>query len=972
MKKTFSFVVFVALFLCNAFVVSSKSEHLLPKPQSITLNTTGVAFNLNRDVAIESNTDNYLLNKFLEETGCTVVDGASAVIKVNIVSSINGAHNHNLAEFPDEAYTLDINGDVVEITAITHTGVTRAAQTLIQLAEGYETTPQLEALTITDYPAFKLRGYMHDIGRSYISVEELKKEIELLARFKVNVFHWHLTENQGWRFETKLYPKLNTDSYSRYDGLYYTHEEAKEIQQLCIDNGMILIPEIDMPGHSQGFRKALGYDMQTDQGVETMKALLTEAVGVFDKCPYIHIGGDEVTITYNSGGKNFLTIMIDHVHSLGKKVITWNQPASGFTLNKESGVDLTHMWATRGTAVDGLPNIDSRYNYVNHFDVFADVVGIYKSNIYYEQKGTDKVAGFITALWNDRKTATQEDIVKQNNLYANALASVERAWCGGGKQYIEKGGTTLPNSGDEYEEFADWERRFLFHKNNSLKNEPIPYVKQTNVRWCITDAFPNYGDANKEFGPETEGLKESYVFEGKTYNTGMATGAGVYLRHTWGGTIPTYFSNPQSNTTAYAWTYVYSPIEQTVGALVEFQNYGRSEQDAAPNKGDWDRKGSRIWVNDEELLPPVWTNTGKSINNEVDLGNENFTARKPEVVELKEGWNKVFMKLPYNPNGLRLPKWMFTFVLTDIDGKDAVEGLIYSPNKCMDVAAEMVAASILEAKRYRNSVISESAPGYYPTALAVELNEKIEEIEKTLESADYDEAARNQQLAEIEEVLNSFKALLTAEAMNQPQTNTWYSLCTPNRASRYTTSKGVSEAIIGEAAMSVSAAWKFVERTDGKYNIVDYTGKAYVSPNSSNNTALKVLEQEPNSGWELKPADQLGTVIIVNGTVQFNQTNSGLGFKIYNWGNGSNTADAGCQFVVAEITDSTFIPTTVGINNVDFDEDIFSIVDGSLIINGNYNASLYDITGCKVNSFKPQSGIYILSVRNKNYKVLLK
>ena len=135
----------------------------------------------------------------------------------------------------------------------------------------------------------------------------------------------------------------------------------------------------------------------------------------------------------------------------------------------------------------------------------------------------------------------------------------------------------MPNSGDEHDEFVDWERRFLFHKAHSLKDEPIPYVKQTNVRWRITDAFPNGGNSAMVFAPETQGkaegtemMPETFTHEGKTYYTGMATGAGIYLRHTWGNnTIPTFYgSTNYSNSTAYAWTYVYSPETQTVGAQI--------------------------------------------------------------------------------------------------------------------------------------------------------------------------------------------------------------------------------------------------------------------------------------------------------------------------------------------------------------------------------------------------------------------
>lgn len=201
------------------------------------------------------------------------------------------------------------------------------------------------------------------------------------------------------------------------------------------------------------------------------------------------------------------------------------------------------MWATSGKVVKGVTNIDCRYNYTNHFDVYADLVGIYKSNIYYEQQGTNEVAGTISAAWNDTKTRTDADIVKQNNLYANVLASAERAWRGGGKQYIEKGGTLLPNSGEEFEEFADFERRFLFHKNHSLQNEPIAYVRQTNVRWRITDPFPNGGNKDLALPPETseaDVLPSSFVYNGQTYATHLATGAGIYLRHIWHPTLPSF------------------------------------------------------------------------------------------------------------------------------------------------------------------------------------------------------------------------------------------------------------------------------------------------------------------------------------------------------------------------------------------------------------------------------------------------
>ena len=114
------------------------------------------------------------------------------------------------------------------------------------------------------------------------------------------------------------------------------------------------------------------------------------------------------------------------------------------------------------------------------------------------------------------------------------------------------------------------------------------------------------------------------------------------------------------------------------------QNYGRSEQDLPPPAGKWDFRESRVWLNDTEILPPVWTNTHTVKSNEIPLGNENFEVRPPVSVHLKKGWNKVLLKLPvgkFSSSQVRLVKWMYTAVFVTPDGKDAVKGLIYSPDK---------------------------------------------------------------------------------------------------------------------------------------------------------------------------------------------------------------------------------------------------------------------------------------------------
>lgn len=916
-----SVLAFAALLLCLPLTLQAKVEHLLPKPQQVTV-TPGVAFALSGSVSInyaEGVAPCALLEEVFTENGCSIAQGGKAV-NVSYVQSIEGAHDYALHGYENEAYTLEITANTINITAVTATGVIRAAQTLAQLAEGYEGAKALEGLTMKDWPAFKLRGYMHDVGRSFISIEELIKQVELFSRFKINTFHWHMTENQAWRFEVKAYPQLtSSESMTRFPGQYYTQEDCKRLLAVAKKHGVIVIPEIDMPGHSEAFERAMGFGMQTEEGKAVLKKVIDEVVEVFAGVPYIHIGGDEVATT-----ADYLNEMLAYAESKSANVKggLWN-PINGIGQDALNHT-LAQMWGTRGYLASGKANIDCRYNYTNHFDVFADLVGIYKSNIYYHAQGTPEVAGAISGCWNDRKVADEVAIMAQNNVWANVIATAERAWMGGGKQYIDNmtntpanlkvdgghGGVMLPNSGDEYEEFKSWETRFLFHKANSLKGEPIPYVKQTNVRWRITDAFPNGGSETAVFGPETAGttaatdlLPEVYTHEGKTYYTGMATGAGIYLAHTWGNSIiDAYYKNPQFNHTAYAWTYVYSPEAQTVGAQIEFQNYSRSEQDGAAPAGKWDHFGSKIWVNGEEIAAPTWDNTGVSVNNkEVMLKNENFPGRKPIQVTLKQGWNKVFLKLPYFNKGYRLKKWMFTCVFTDTEGINAVEGLIYSPNQCMDEATEAVAAKISEIKRDRGAYVGTSV-GLWSETAAAALDAKVAEIEATY-SATMTAEERAAQVEALTAAWTAFQANLTAEYMNQPVSGNYYRMYTPLRANRYATGNGVDAAITGPTEATTKASiWKFVSRGDGSYDIINVADGTYISPASNNNAALKTVAAKPAAGWSIKPAENTGNVIVVSGTAQFNQQKDG-NLHLLNWGSGTNTTDDGCEYRLIDVTD---------------------------------------------------------------------
>ena len=666
MKRRFSS--FIGMILVCAVTMAQTSISLLPKPQ--LYKDTGKNFTMGK-VKLSTPVLRSEWEVFIMNAGGEIVEHSSSVIEVELVPSIEEARLNGA-----EAYRLSVSNKRIKIEAVTEQGVYWAMQTLRQLERKKGKRSSVAGCEIVDWPAFRIRGFMQDVGRSYISMEELKREIEILSRFKINVFHWHLTENQAWRLESKIFPMLN-DSVNtiRMLGKYYTLEEARDLVDFCKKHQVLLIPEIDMPGHSAAFVRAFRHDMQSPEGMKILKLLLDEVCETFD-VPYLHIGTDEVEFT----NPHFVPEMVAYVRSKGKKVISWN-PGWHY---KPGEIDMTHLWSYRGKAQPGIPAIDSKFHYLNHFDVFGDIVALYNSRIYDQAEGSEDIAGTILALWHDRLIDNEWNLVIENGLYPNMLAIAERAWRGGGTEYFDGLGTILPPEDTEaFKEFADFEKRMLWHKEHTFKGYPFAYVKQTNVKWNITDAFPNGGDMDKVFPPEQE-LKDIYHYNGNTYGVRQAMGAGIYLRHVWGDMVPAFYADPKENHTAYAYTWVYSPKDQEVGLWVEFQNYSRSEMDLAPLPGKWDYKGSRIWINGCEILPPVWTATHKVKSYEVPLGNENCVGRVPLAVHLNKGWNKVFLKLPigkFKMAETRLVKWMFTAVFVTPDGERAAEGLIYSPDK---------------------------------------------------------------------------------------------------------------------------------------------------------------------------------------------------------------------------------------------------------------------------------------------------
>ncbi len=580
---------------------------------------------------------------------------ANLQIEERLVNEVKGAKTQ------EEAYHLTIAKDRILLEATTPEGLYWGRQTIEQLKYTKKQKTYLPQCDITDWPAFRIRGFMHDAGRSFIPVEELEKEIHLLSRYKINTFHWHLTENQAWRLESKRYPQLTAaENMERDKGLFYTLDDARKVVECCKRHNMLLIPEIDMPGHSAAFERTFGCTMQSEQGIKILKDILDEVCMTFD-VPYIHIGTDEVQFT----NPDFVPQMVAYLHEKGKKVISWN-PGWNY---KPGEIDMTQLWSYRGKAQEGIPAIDCRFHYANHFDDYADLVALYNSRIYNKEEGSDDLAGCILAFWNDRYVDNIPQLLAENNFYPYMLTLAERAWRGGGNCYFDGKGTLLwDDEPEQLAAFTEFENRMLQQKNGWLEGEPFPYVCQTKMHWRITDAFPNGGDLQKSFPPE-EVEDTVFVFDGETYHTRMVTGNSIYLRHVWGTLVPGFFAQPQENHTAYATSWIYSPKERKTELRLEFQNYSRSESDLPPQQGTWDYKGSRAWLNGEEIMPPVWINEHQTRSNEIPLRNENCVARPPIEITLHKGWNKLMLKLPvgkFSTPETRLVKWMFTAAIIDV------------------------------------------------------------------------------------------------------------------------------------------------------------------------------------------------------------------------------------------------------------------------------------------------------------------
>lgn len=210
----------------------------------------------------------------------------------------------------DESYSLVINSDGIQINANTDLGILRSFETLFQLIAYDNNSYYFPCVEIQDEPRFKWRGLMIDACRHFMPVDVIKRNLKAMAMMKMNVFHWHLSEDQGVRIESSNFPKLQQLSS---DGFYYTKEQMKEIVQYAENLGIMVYPEFDIPGHSTAWFVAYpelaslqkeykiernwgifdaAFDPTNEKVYEFFDKLFGEMAEIFPS-PYFHIGGDE-------------------------------------------------------------------------------------------------------------------------------------------------------------------------------------------------------------------------------------------------------------------------------------------------------------------------------------------------------------------------------------------------------------------------------------------------------------------------------------------------------------------------------------------------------------------------------------------------------------------------------------------------------------------------------------------------------
>ncbi len=326
----FAVVLFTA---CRPAATVKGNLDVIPQPQEIVLARDTTPFIIDRSTTIVYPATNEKMHRTADFLATFIKEMTGTEIRVSdkekssnaIILAVDSTMGH------PEGYKLQITPEKVLLTGGSEAGVFYGIQTIhkaLPILKDGKVAAALPAGTVTDFPRFRYRGFMIDVGRHFFPVSYLKQMIDLMALHNINYFHWHLTEDQGWRIEIKKYPKLTEVGSKRdstiidwetkkFDGKphsgFYTQDEAREIVRYAADRFITVVPEIDLPGHTTAalasypelgctggpYKVLCSFGVfpdvlcaGNDQTLQFTKDVLDEIMDIFPS-EYIHIGGDE-------------------------------------------------------------------------------------------------------------------------------------------------------------------------------------------------------------------------------------------------------------------------------------------------------------------------------------------------------------------------------------------------------------------------------------------------------------------------------------------------------------------------------------------------------------------------------------------------------------------------------------------------------------------------------------------------------
>ena len=448
--------------------------NMIPKP--VKTIATNNAFGLDQFTAIyTSQTENgyaevgqYLSDKINEVTKLNLLVNEKSENSVDRIIYINQSDSTDFAT--NESYQLYITKDSAIINSKTAEGAFRAVQTFRQIIPETSNDTLAEqpiwpipSGKIIDGPNFEYRGSMLDVARHFFSVKDVKKYIDLLAYYKYNILHLHLSDDQGWRIEIKSWPKLTEVGGSTQvggkGGGFYTQEEYKEIVNYAAANYITIVPEIDMPGHTNAasvsypFLNGNGKKLKLYEGThvgfstfdtrkDTVYAFIDDVVreiSAITPGPYFHMGGDESHVTKKNDYIHFVNKVEKIVKKYGKRMIGWdeivhadidNEAIAQFWASKENA-DLA---VKKGMKVILSPAkrayLDMQYDSLSkhglHWAAFVPVDSAYiwtPEN--YEGIPMENVLGIEAPLWSETISTIDE---LEYLAFPRAIGHAELSW----------------------------------------------------------------------------------------------------------------------------------------------------------------------------------------------------------------------------------------------------------------------------------------------------------------------------------------------------------------------------------------------------------------------------------------------------------------------------------------------------------------------------------------------------------------